>query len=228
VGENGYGYEEENMREELKLSEFQKDALQELGNIGACHATTSLAEMTGITIYTHVPKVEIIPVRDIMCRVDAYLIVAGVLLELRGDISAYLYVIFTERSAQFIIELLLGRTFGDTDDIEGDMGSSALKEVGNILASSFCDAISEFLGISVIPSPPVFACDMTGAILQRALIDIAGSADHVLMFRCDFKCEEEKSNDNNDKIYGYILLFPREESLKTLLSMLDEKVKEYD
>jgi len=102
-----------------------------------------------------------------------------------------------------------------------EMEESALMEIGNIIASSFCDAIADFLQFSLLPSPPSFAFDMMGAVVENAIVAIVSEAkdnDHTILFKCDFKDESDKG------IYGYIMLFPHHESLKDILAMLEAQV----
>ena len=203
-------------RDMLELSTFQLDALNELGNIASCHAVTALAEMIGVTIEIAVPKVEVVAIEELQRLIDQDKIVAGILVELEGDLSGYLQVLFPARSAFTLVDMLMGRTNGDTKSIETDMERSALMETGNILASSFCSAIADFFHTTLMPTPPSFAFDMMGAMVENAIIAVAQMqmTDQIILFRCDFKDEEELT------IHGYILLFPRFDAVKRILSVL--------
>ena len=44
----------------MKLFEVQADAIQELGNIGAAHAATTLSIMLGSTIEMSVPAIKVV------------------------------------------------------------------------------------------------------------------------------------------------------------------------
>ena len=44
----------------MKLSAIQADAIQELGNIGAAHAATTLSQMLGSTIEMSVPAINVV------------------------------------------------------------------------------------------------------------------------------------------------------------------------
>ena len=192
------------------LNDFQKDALNELGNIASCHAVTSLAEMTGMTMNIEVPTVDIVQLEDAKKLVGTDKSVAGLLLQLDGGFSGYLQVLFPELSAFSLVDILLGRMPGETKSIEAEMEESALMEIGNILASSFCDAIADFLQFSLLPSPPSFAFDMMSAMVENLMVIMAEAqkTEHVILFKCDFHEETERG------IYGYIMLFPHHDSLK--------------
>jgi len=203
----------------LELSPFLKDALREIGNIASCHAITALAEMTGMTIDINVPTVEVVTIGDVEKLVEVEKIVAGVMVALDGGFSGYLLVLFPRRSALRIVDILMGKMPGETKSIETEMEQSALMETGNILASSFCNAIADFLRFTLMPSPPSFAFDMMGAMVESAIITVVETqeAEQIILFKCDFQ-------ENTNEIYGYILLFPHPESLKGLLSTLESKV----
>ncbi len=206
---------------EFELNAFQKDALNELGNIASCHAVTSLAEMTGVTIDIEVPTVDIVSIEDTEKLIEAEKMVAGIFVQIDGGFSGYLQVLFPERSALHLVDILMGKTPGETKTIATEMEESAVVEIGNMLASSFCDGIADFFQFSLMPSPPSFAFDMMGAMVESAIIAVvqAQETEHVILFRCDFQEETEGG------IYGYILLFPHPDSLKNMLSMLEAEVR---
>ena len=60
---------------ELELNAFQRDALRELGSIASCHAVTSLAEITGLTINIKVPTVEVVSIENTEKLIEAEKIV---------------------------------------------------------------------------------------------------------------------------------------------------------
>jgi chemotaxis protein CheC len=200
-----------------RLTEFQMDAIRELGNIGTSHSATSLSQLVGRDIHITVPAISLEHIDNIPAIVSNDRVV-GLLLEIKdGDRTmGYLYTIFSEKSAANIVDTLLGQPCGTTTAI-GELEQSAIMEVGNILASSFCDAIAEFLGIVLLPSPPNFVNDMVSAILQSSLIEISMIADDAILFRTDLADEQQIFD-------GYVILFPNPEMLGRMLSILDAKV----
>ncbi|GAI05619.1 unnamed protein product, partial [marine sediment metagenome] len=126
-----------------------------------------------------------------------------------------------ERSAFSLIDILMGKMPGETKSIGTEMEESALMEIGNMLASSFCDAIADFFQFSMMPSPPSFSFDMMSAMMENLMVAMAEAekTEQVILFKCDFKDETEKG------IYGYIMLFPHHDSLKNMLALLEAEVK---
>jgi chemotaxis protein CheC len=193
------------------------DALREMGNIGTSHSATSLSQLVGHEIHITVPAISLEHIDNIPSIISNDKVV-GLLLDIKDGerTMGYLYTIFSEKSAANIVDTLLCQPQGTTTVI-GEMEQSAIMEVGNILASSFCDAIAEFLGIVMLPSPPSFVNDMASAIIQNSLIEISMIADDAILFRTDMADEQQIFD-------GYVILFPNPEMLGSMLSILDAKV----
>ncbi|WP_238531514.1 chemotaxis protein CheC, partial [Rhodanobacter denitrificans] len=60
-----------------------------------------------------------------------------------------------------LINVLLGKSIDSFENIN-DMDLSALKEIGNILAGSYINAISTLTGLRIKLFPPDIAVDMVG------------------------------------------------------------------
>mgnify|MGYP005831997589 CR=1 FL=1 len=201
-----------------ELNEFYIDALRELGNIGSSHAATSLSQLICKTVNMTVPKIDVISIESIPHIMSDAKKVAGMLFEVRDgeEASGYMYLLFQEECALTIADTLLCVDPGTTKDLD-DLARSAVMEVGNILASSFCDAIAEFLGMVMLPSPPSFNLDMVDSLIDPTVVQISMVADDVILFRTDL-------SDENNTISGYLLLFPNPGTLDTIMKKLDEKI----
>ena len=92
------------------------------------------------------------------------------------------------------------------------MEQSAIKEAGNILSSAYMNALSDFMGMMLIPSPPSLAVDMSSAVLTTAYLQFGGDKDYV------FCVESEFLMDNLDEqLRGFFLLLPDPASLHAIL-----------
>jgi chemotaxis protein CheC len=76
------------------LNAFQKDALNELGNIASGHALTALSEMTSMTIGVEVPTVDVLVRKESENLKGADKMVIGTTLRLDGGFNGYLEVFF--------------------------------------------------------------------------------------------------------------------------------------
>ena len=204
---------------EIALTEMEYDALKELGNIGTGHATTALAEMTGVRIAINVPNIDIVPINQIIGRLAKEdELVAGLFFELSGGTTDFMQILFKEASALALTDVLMGREVGSSTTLS-EMDESALMEVGNILASAFSDAWAELLGITLLPSPPTFAFDMAGAVANHLLTTVGTTVDNAILFKTIFE-------GGSGLFSGYFLLLPHPESLNNMLAILGGQIDE--
>jgi hypothetical protein len=89
------------MTPSLKLSDLQKDALKEVGNIGAGHAATALSQLLNTTVKLSEPSIDVIKFRDLSSRVGyENRIVAALHMYVRGEAPGQMVVLFDRENAQ--------------------------------------------------------------------------------------------------------------------------------
>jgi chemotaxis protein CheC len=201
----------------MKLSSVQADAIQELGNIGAAHAATTLSQMLGSTIEMSVPAIKVVDLAQLgnyMGEESA----AMVAFELQGDIPHGGYILFyiTRESAIRMTNTMLGMT--ETSRPLNEMDQSALLEVGNIMVSAFLDATAELLGFIMLPSPPALTIDMAHAAMQSLIAQMQEETDEVLLFSTELVCEEHKIDSD-------IIMMPERSTLLRIIELLENMVK---
>jgi len=201
----------------MELSTVQKDAIQELGNIGAAHAATTLSQMLGSTIEMSVPAIHVVDLAqlgDYMGEESA----AMVAFELQGDIPHGGYVLFyiTRESAVRMTNTMLGMT--KLDRPLSEMDESALIEVGNIMVSAFLDATAELLGFIMLPSPPALTIDMAHAAMQSLIAQMQEETNEVLLFSTELACQEFKIDSD-------IIMMPERSTLIKIIELLENMVK---
>ena len=76
--------------------------------------------------------------------------------------------------------------------LKDEMGRSTLSEVGNILASSYLNAIVEMTGMALEPEPPTIEIDLLGNLVQKSLQGIAKPTDPTVLMR---SCMTVESSD---------------------------------
>ena len=151
------------MEDVRDLKELQLDALREVANIGAGHAATALSQMTNRTIMIDVPEVnvrQLEEVADLFGAPDD--VAAAVLMNVMGDLTGRTLVLIPKPSALVLCDILFRRAPGTTQQL-GPMEESGLKEAGNILASAYLNALSDFMGMMLIPSVPSLVIDLIAA-----------------------------------------------------------------
>jgi chemotaxis protein CheC len=201
----------------MKLSAVQADAIQELGNIGAAHAATTLSQMVGSTVQMSVPGIKAIDIAELgnfMGEESAALVV----FELQGDIPHGGFVIFyiTRESAIRLTNTMLGLT--DMNRPMNEMDESALLEVGNIMVSAFLDATAELLGFVMLPSPPSMTIDMAHAAMSSLIAGLGEEIDEVLLFSTELTCEEHKIDSD-------IIMMPETKTLARIVELLENMMK---
>lgn len=200
------------MQELLSLRPVQLDALREVANIGAGHAATALSQMTGQTIMISVPTINIAALDEIPTHVgDPVEPVAAVLMEMRGDLQGRTLLVFPRPTAVRLAGLMLKRP-GSTGDTLSALEESAIKEAGNILSAAYMNALSEFMGITLLPSPPSLAIDMAQAVLTTAYLQFGADKDMVFCVETEFVM-----HDAGERLRGFFLLLPELASLRAIL-----------
>jgi chemotaxis protein CheC len=199
------------MEDTLTLKANQLDALREVANIGAGHAATALSQMIGETIMISVPRINVSRLEDMPQQVGAPdEPVAAVLMHMLGDLTGRTLLVFPRKAAARLSEMLLKRS--SASDEFSEMEQSAIKEVGNILSSAYMNALSSFMGMVLLPSPPSLAVDMTSAVLTTAYLQFGTDKDTVFCVESEFLL-----NDRDENLRGYFLLLPDPASLLAIL-----------
>jgi chemotaxis protein CheC len=200
--------------EEIIISELQKDALQEVANIGASHAATALSQMVQRNIKIAIPKINIVPLDQTMDSYKNEETIVAIFLKISNEIPSYSLLLLTKKSAFALADILLQQQSDDAKVDLTDMEKSALEEVGNITMCAFFDSVAELLHIPIIPSPPALAYDMPSAVMDYILIQIGAVADKIFVF--DTVVEDEK-----DAAFGISLfLIPEPQSIHIILEKL--------
>ena len=200
--------------EEVILSDSQRDALQEVANIGVAHAATALSQMVNKEIQMGFPKVELIPFENIADHLGPMEAVAAVFLKITNELPSYSMLLISQESAYALADILIGNTPDTSKQMLTEMDESALMEVGNVMMCAFFDSLAELLSIPLIPGPPAFAFDSPLAVLDYILIQIGEVADKVLLFATNVQTEKEKTFEIN------IFLVPEPASIRIILQKL--------
>ena len=203
------------MEDVRDLKESQLDAMREVANIGAGHAATALSQMTNRTIMINVPRVKIKPLEDagdMLGPPDQ--VVASVLMHMMGDLTGRAMLLFPEPAALILCDYLFRRERGTTTAF-GEMEQSSLKEAGNILASAYLNALSDFMGMMLVPSVPSLVIDLSGAILTSAHLNFGHDREYALCVETSFRSE-----GSTESMAGHFLLLPDMASLQSIFDAI--------
>ena len=166
-----------------QYTDLQLDALRELANIGSGTASTALSSMLGRSVDITVPNAYVLPMADAVGAIgDPEADATGVALGVVGDLGASVLLLFTPNDAAQMCRFL-GVEAGT------EIGESALMEVGNIVGTSYINALASMTGMVIEPTPPATATDMLGAIVQTVLAERAGAGDLALLLDSELVVE---------------------------------------
>ena len=193
------------------LKAIQMDALREVANIGAGHAATALSQMVGRTIMISVPTINVSRLEEVPPQIsEPEEPVAAVLMHMMGDLTGRTLLVFPKRSAVRLASRLLKKK--ENDQSLSEMGQSAIKEAGNILSSAYMNALSDFMGMLLLPSPPSLAVDMSEAVLTSTYLQFGTDRDYVVCVESEFVID-----DTGEPLRGFFLLLPDAASLTAIL-----------
>ena len=194
-----------------EMSDRYFDVLREIGNIGAGNATTALSTMLGTRVDMMVPKVRLMEFKEVGTTLGGEeQLVAGIYLEVKGDIQGSIMFIQKKESARAMVQKLMGMP--STEDDFTEMELSALKEIGNVITGAYLNSLATLTNLTIYPSVPDVCIDMAGAILSVPAIQFGAISDKMLLIQTDFADDVDLS--------GYFILVPDEESDAKILHAL--------
>lgn len=197
----------------LKTNEFsyiQLDILKELTNIGGGNAATSISHLIDKPINMTVPTIEILNYNEIFERImpEDKMVTAVVMRMLGGGEGTFLFVIDEEASFD-LIHMMVSNGI----EIDDELANSCIKELVNIVVTSFLNAVSKMIDISFISSIPLLTKDMFGAILSSVYIESEQYDDNVLIIKNEFIYQ-------GDKIEAQLYFIPKPGVLTKLFNKL--------
>lgn len=181
------------------------DRMRELGGIGAGHAANSLARLLGRTVRMRPPHLA--AQRRATGAWPLARFEVGVFFEIDGGPGGMLAVLFPAASRDVMLRALVGDPPSDEKEdadaasrsAHAALAESALREVGNILASSVVSAIADTVGARILPSLPNLALEGAGRRLEalaRKRSEAGGT------------CVETEIFDDTGELQGLVALLP--------------------
>ncbi|MGH2949906.1 MAG: chemotaxis protein CheC [Solirubrobacteraceae bacterium] len=168
-----------------QYTELQLDALRELANIGSGTASTALSGMLGRAVDISVPNVLALPFAEaVEAAGPAEAEITGIVLGIVGDMDGTVLLLVPPADADAMCRML-----GVEPDDE--FALSALGEIGNIVGTSYINALAAVTGMELEPTPPASATDMLGAIVESVLAGHAHAGDIALVLDSDLTVEGE-------------------------------------
>lgn len=196
-----------------ELSPFAIDCLKEIGNIGSGSAAAALSEMLGKNVNMRVPVVKVLDFQSVIDEMGGpEKIITGILVDLEGDICGIIMFLLEDSFAKIVLKTFLGKDDVRVSDLD-ETDYSVIKEMGNIMAGSYLQALSKLTELTIDMSVPSMNVDMLGAIMSVPVATFAELGDKVLYINDGFVIDGVDIKSN-------IILIPDMKSLDTLMKKL--------
>lgn len=169
---------------------MELDTIREIGSIGTGNAATALSSLLSCQVQIAMPQVHIMGYNEAIDWIGGpEAITAGVLVRLSGEINGIMLSVQQLNFVNLVLEHLVQRRIEDYKDLQ-DLEKSVLIEVGNIMISTFVNALAQLAGITIKLTVPSFAVDMQGAILSVPMVEFGGQSDYIMTIGTDFICDK--------------------------------------
>jgi len=210
------------MKDLRKLSSIELDALKELLFVAGANAGNVLSKIMGREIKIQSPEIAIIDISNIPSFIgDPKEIVIGIYSKLLGENFAGLLLIMPIKAAEEVYKLVTKNYEQISDEVLSVVGRSALMEVGNIIFASIVNVLSRYIGRNLFISVPKLAVDISPAIVDVILSEIALESDCAIMIEV---LMSDIGRQTNFKMFVIPDLEATEEILKALEKyILDKK-----
>ena len=124
--------------------------------------------MLGRSIDLAVPDARVLPMADAVDQLGPpEQEITGIMLGVEGELPATVLMLLTPEDAEKICGML-----GLEPD--SDLAPSALGEIGNVVGTSYLNALAGMTGLEIEPTPPATVTDMLGAIVESVLAAARG------------------------------------------------------
>ncbi|TYT63058.1 chemotaxis protein CheC [Natrialba swarupiae] len=183
--------------------EYDKlDGFDRMAERGAEEVAKTATTLTGIETNVEIRRLNFVSLETIPEQVPDEKLVS-VAFEFEGVPSGYLIFLFDEESAHEIVDAMVPSSVDE--DGFGEMGTSAIKELGNIMASGFLDGWANVLDTAIDHSTPEFVHDMGAAAVDPVIVKLGSNQEFAFVFDTvvvadgrEFDCEVYAIADESD------------------------------
>lgn len=196
-----------------QLSSLEIDTLREIGSIGTGNAATALSQMMNKPVRITLPEVRIMEYNEAIEWIGGpEEVAAGVLVKMSGDIGGIMLSVQKLELVNVVLNAMLGENIDNYENLT-ELERSAMIEIGNIMISTFINALSGLADVNIKLTVPAFAVDMQGAILTVPMAEYGGMSDYLMAIGGNFVCDGKE-------VPCHLILSPDLRSLDFLLRKL--------
>lgn len=206
------------------LTPLEKDALQEIMNIGFGRAAADLADILGLHVILSIPHIAVMETSEVIAYIQQEIPdttdMSMITQFFSGKLNGASYLVVPQGEG-----LKLLRLFDEGIDLLGHphdlalLQRETLLEVGNIIIGACVGKIAEMLGDIVSYAPPRF---FTHEMIYNSLEEgLTGDSSFALLFKTVFAFEQ-------DNVNGYLFLVSNPSVMAWLKSSIDAYLKQYE
>jgi chemotaxis protein CheC len=140
-------------------------------------------------------------------------VMAGLRFQIAGETGGQIIILLPLQTIFRMLRVLLG-TREEPRALLSERERSAVKEVGNIVVSSFLSGLSDLLGKRLMPTPPEIHLDDHAGLMRRVMADLEAQGSEVLVVQALFE-------DPEQRFEGQFFVLPEMMSLEMMLHPTD-------
>lgn len=149
-----------------ELDELQIDALRELGNVGASHASGALSNLVSKDILIDVAECTFLPMRTMHERFGRPgNVLALIVIDVKSKGRSRIIITFPKNVATELSDLMMQRPVQVPRKLTVE-DKEALIEMGDFCIREYLNPISRFLKVDFMPTPPIVTFDAIGANME--------------------------------------------------------------
>ena len=168
------------------------DIIREVGSIAASHGSIALSEILGKTIRLAIPSVDMVSCAGVSGKIDVEKMGIAVICRITTGIKGEAVFLLDEKNAFKLINVSTKIAEEDKrSSVMTEMGMSTIKEIGNIVISSYLNAIGMILKRVVLSLPPTLISGTMDEIIHIILAS-SGANDCALLVEAMFEEADEK------------------------------------
>lgn len=196
-----------------EIKDFELDIIREVSSIGTGYAATSLAGLLGCRVRMTIPDINILGYDETIDKLgDPEEVVAAVLTKMSGHMDGIFLFLLRLDFINSILGNIMQKTVNDYGEMS-EMEISAVTEIGNIIISSYVNAVSSIASMEIELSVPSVSINMLGGILTAPMVQFGYESDKLMLI-------EGKLIVDDQKLDSTLLMMPDIRSLNELMKRL--------
>ncbi|MDO5095066.1 MAG: chemotaxis protein CheC [Peptostreptococcaceae bacterium] len=199
-----------------QMNSMELDVLREIGSIGTGNAATALSTMLNKKIIMSMPEVSVLGYNEAINKMGGpEKIVAGVMSRIGGEVNGIMLYTQELDAMNTMLQGVLAEKIDNYFQLN-EMEISAIIEVGNIIISSYMNAITSLANISTTLSVPGISINMLGGILAVPMVEYGYESNKILTIGGKLSMDDQEMESN-------LILLPDLQSLNYLFQKLGIK-----